>query len=135
MKPYIHTVQYYETDKMGITHHSNYIRFMEETRVDFLNQLGYGFDTLEADGIVSPVMSVTCDYKKTTTFAEQICIELSVLRCTTYKLIFGYTMKVDSEVVATASSTHCFLEDGKPISLETHYPELYRILQEMVQTK
>ena len=32
---YIHTVQYYETDKMGITHHSNYIRWMEEARVDF----------------------------------------------------------------------------------------------------
>lgn len=26
MKPYQHTVQYYETDRMGITHHSNYIR-------------------------------------------------------------------------------------------------------------
>ena len=30
MKPYQHTVQYYETDRMGITHHSNYIRWMEE---------------------------------------------------------------------------------------------------------
>ena len=36
---YIHTVQYYETDKMGITHHSNYIRWMEEARVDFLSQI------------------------------------------------------------------------------------------------
>lgn len=30
MEPYIHKVKYYECDKMGITHHSNYIRFMEE---------------------------------------------------------------------------------------------------------
>ena len=29
MKPYEHKVNYYETDKMGITHHSNYIRIME----------------------------------------------------------------------------------------------------------
>ena len=29
-KGYNHTVQYYETDKMGITHHSNYIRWMEK---------------------------------------------------------------------------------------------------------
>ena len=39
-KGYNHTVQYYETDKMGITHHSNYIRWMEEARVDFLKQIG-----------------------------------------------------------------------------------------------
>lgn len=35
MEPYLHKVQYYETDKMGIVHHSNYIRWMEEARVDF----------------------------------------------------------------------------------------------------
>lgn len=35
MSTYIHKVNYYETDKMGITHHSNYIRFMEEARMDF----------------------------------------------------------------------------------------------------
>lgn len=30
MTAYHHLVQYYETDRMGITHHSNYIRWMEE---------------------------------------------------------------------------------------------------------
>ena len=43
MKPYIHKINYYETDKMGITHHSNYVRFMEEARVYFLDQIGWSF--------------------------------------------------------------------------------------------
>ena len=47
MKKYKHTVQYYETDRMGIVHHSNYIRWMEEARIDFLNQIGWGYDKLE----------------------------------------------------------------------------------------
>ena len=55
---YVHTVQYYETDKMGITHHSNYIRWMEEARVDFLSQIGWEFAKLEAMGIVSPVLEL-----------------------------------------------------------------------------
>ena len=38
MTNYKHTIQYYETDKMGITHHSNYIRFMEEARIHFLKE-------------------------------------------------------------------------------------------------
>ena len=63
MELYKHTVQYYETDKMGITHHSNYIRWMEEARVDFLNKIGWGFDRLEDLGMISPVTEVECKYK------------------------------------------------------------------------
>jgi len=37
MKAYSHKVQYYETDKMGITHHSNYIRWIEQARIDFFS--------------------------------------------------------------------------------------------------
>ena len=44
MHNYKHEVKYYECDRMGITHHSNYVRFMEEARVDYLDRLGYGFD-------------------------------------------------------------------------------------------
>ena len=43
MQKYRHIVQYYETDKMGITHHSNYIRWMEEARIDFLRQIGWDY--------------------------------------------------------------------------------------------
>ena len=70
MEPYRHTVQYYETDRMGITHHSNYIRWMEEARIDFLERIGWGYDKLEREGIVSPVTALDCKYKASTTFAE-----------------------------------------------------------------
>ena len=63
MKPFIHKIQYYETDRMKVTHHSNYIRFMEEARVDFMEQTGLSYQQMEADGIVSPVISVSCEYK------------------------------------------------------------------------
>ena len=36
----VHKVQYYETDQMGVAHHSNYIRWFEEARVDWMDQLG-----------------------------------------------------------------------------------------------
>lgn len=125
MKPYIHKVKYYETDKMGITHHSNYIRFMEEARVDLLDQLGYGFDRIEADGIVSPVMGITCNYKKTTTFQDDIIVDVSLTDITALKFNFSYVMKVGNEVVFTGTSTHCMLENGKPILLKQRYPNLF----------
>lgn len=34
MQDYTHQVHYYETDKMGVTHHANYIKWMEEARIE-----------------------------------------------------------------------------------------------------
>ena len=55
---YQHIVQYYETDKMGVTHHSNYIRFMEEARVEFFNSIGFDYFEFEKSGMVSPVIGL-----------------------------------------------------------------------------
>ena len=62
MNKYLHKVNYYETDKMGVVHHSNYIRWMEEEN-PFFRSDGFGYDKLESDGIISPVIYVECDYK------------------------------------------------------------------------
>ena len=133
MNTYKHTIQYYETDKMGITHHSNYIRFMEEARVYFLKEVGWPYDKLEAEGVISPVVSVSCDYKKTTTFPEELEIKVDVLEVSPVKFKLGYTMTVNEKLVCTASSTHCLLSvDGRPISIPKQYPEFYEML---LQTK
>ena len=126
MKKYIHKVNYYETDKMGITHHSNYIRFMEEARMDALAQMGYPMTRLEAEGITSPVVSVNCEYKHTTTYADAIEIEITVLNYTGVRLELSYVMKNKNtgEVVALASSAHCFInESGAPVAVRKHCPE------------
>ncbi len=126
MKPYEHTVKYYECDKMGIVHHSNYVRFMEEARVDWMDQLGYGFDQLEAEGVVSPVTAISCNYKSPSTFKDVISIEVKVSEMTVFKISFAYTMKVNGKTVCIASSTHCFLENGRPVVMEQRFPELYK---------
>ena len=131
MKPYQHQVQYYETDRMQCTHHSNYIRFMEEARLDFMAQMGWGYDKMEEEGIISPVVKVTCDYKKQTTYPQKIEINVKVIGLTPARLSLGYTMTVEGEVVCTGTSQHCFLdENGRPVSLKKRYPEFYSLLDE-----
>ena len=132
MESYKHKVQYYETDKMGGTRHSNYIRFMEEARIDFFEQLGFGYDKMEAEGVISPVIGITCDYKKTTTYPDVITVEVQVLECNGVKLKLGYTMTVDEKLVCQGTSMHCFLnEKGRPVSYAKQYPEMYEILMKM----
>lgn len=133
MNTYKHTVQYYETDKMGITHHSNYIRFMEEARVSFLKNIGFGYDKLEKEGVISPVISISCDYKKPTTFADEIEIEISVALLTRVKFTINYVMRVGDDVVCTATSSHCFVsQSGRPISIQKQYPDFYNMLSGFV---
>ncbi len=134
MKEYIHKVQYYETDKMGITHHSNYIRWMEEARVAFMADIGYDYAVLEEMGIVSPVMSVSCDYKRPTTFRDDISINVTVKEYKGVKLHLEYEMKNESEeIVCRAASSHAFLNrDGRPINMKKEYPELDSVMRDLV---
>lgn len=131
MKSYQHQIQYYETDRMQCTHHSNYIRFMEEARLDFMAQMGWGYDKMEEEGIISPVVKVTCDYKKQTTYPQVLEINVTVIGLTPARLSLGYTMMVEGEVVCTGTSQHCFLDEkGRPVSLKKRYPEFYSLLNE-----
>lgn len=129
---YNHKVQYYETDKQGVTHHSNYIRIMEETRVDAMEQMGFGYERMEAEGIFSPVMSVSCDYKSPTTFADIIQVEISVAEMSKLKMKFAYRMTCRDKVVCLATSQHCFLNtNGRPVAIEDRFPEFYQALLQL----
>lgn len=133
MTEYIHKVQYYETDRMGITHHSNYIRWMEEARTDFLDQIGWGYDKLEGMGIISPVVSVNAEYKHTTTFHDTVVIRTGVKEFKGVRLIVWYEMRDQKtgNLVFTGISTHCFQnKNGKLIRLNREYPEFDHALKE-----
>ena len=133
MENYIHKVHYYETDKMGVTHHSNYIRWMEEARVDFLDKICFCYDKLEKDGIISPVIGVECDYKVSTRFDDIIAIEAEVEDYNNVKLVIKYTMKnvKTGELVAIGKTKHCFLNENKPVILKKVFPELDKKLKEL----
>lgn len=131
---YRHKVQYYETDRMGITHHSNYIRWMEEARADFLEKKGWPYERIEEEGIISPVISIDCRYKKPTTFADEVDIEVSVLEFNGVKLKIGYIMKAQDEIVCEGESMHCFLsKEGKPVKLSKVLPDFHDMFQSSIR--
>lgn len=127
---YQHKIQYYETDKQGITHHSNYIRIMEETRVELMERLGFGYERMEAAGVFSPVMAVTCEYKRPTTFADVVSVTLKVAELGKLKVKFDYEMRLGDTLVCHGTSLHCFLgANGRPVVLEERFPEFYEALK------
>lgn len=123
---YKHKVQYYETDAMRIVHHSNYIRWMEETRVAFLEEIEVPMQMLEEMGLVCPVLSVSCDYQHMTVFGDTVTIEAKLEEFSGVKMLVSYTMTLpDGRVCCKAQSRHCFMKDGRIVNFKKKYPELY----------
>ena len=57
---YERKINYYETDKMGVVHHSNYIRWFEEARGAYMEDRNYPYENIENKGMCVPVLSAEC---------------------------------------------------------------------------
>lgn len=123
---YRRKAQYHETDQMGIIHHSNYVKWMEEARIDFMKEMGFGYGEVENRGIVSPVAGVSVSYKKPVLFDDVVEISVSVRKYSgaVLELDYEFFNVTRGEVCTVASSKHCFTRDGKLVSLKRKIPEL-----------
>ena len=134
MKPYVRKVQYYETDMMGIAHHANYIRWMEEARIDFMDQIGFPYAKMEAEGVLSPVRSVSCQYRRPCTFGDAVHIDVAVASFNSVVLTLRYdiTKEDGGELLCQATSEHVFMRRGGGIlRMKRDMPEFCAVLEGM----
>lgn len=134
-----HRVQYYETDGMRIVHHSNYIRWFEEARVDWMERMGFGYDCMEQHGISAPVIGITCQYHSPALFGETVEVCASVIKLSPVRMEFHYEVYDEQSGVlrVEGSSSHCFTnsETGKPIRLNRTLPEVYDLFVSSVRER
>ena len=139
MKPYMLKARYYETDQMGIIHHSNYIRWMEEARIDVLNQLGYPYRRFEEMGYMSPVLHAECEYKKSVKFDDEVKIVVSLQDFGKVKFTLRYDIYNMSEggcLSACGLTRHCFLnKDGRPVMMNKEMKEFSGTMQNVLGEK
>lgn len=137
IKPYIHQAKYYETDQMGIIHHSNYIRWFEEARIDYMNQIGLPYKQMESEGIISPVLEVNCQYLNMMYFDDQATIKVTITDYTGVRFALKYEIyNQDNKLCTTGSSRHCFMsKEGKPVSLKRSKPEFDLLFKQVLQNQ
>ena len=132
---YIRPCNYHETDKMGIIHHSNYIKYLEEARVYELLKMKVDYKKLEADGYASPVLEVKIKYLKNLQFGNLVRIETKFVSYNSIKFNVEYNLynHETNELVSTASSSHCFIDlNGKVISLKRIKHPYHKILDQTI---
>lgn len=130
-EPYVRHVNYYETDKMGIVHHSNYIRWFEEARIDFMDKAGLNYKQLEDSGIIIPVLKFSCEHKKPIRFDDNMVINVKPKSFNGVRMTFEYEIKYcnDNTVRAIGETTHFFADDNmEPMNLKKRFPEIYEKL-------
>lgn len=135
MFKYLRKAHYHETDQMGLIHHSNYVKWMEEARIAFMDELGLSYRSLEESGIASPVTGINVEYKKPVRFDDEIEIRVNIGKYTGVKLEVKYSMYnvTSGELAAEAISTHCFIKDGRIISLKRDKPELDDMIRKSME--
>ena len=119
-------INYYETDRMGVVHHSNYIRFLEEARCSWLDKIGIPLSVLEENGITIPVLGVNVTYKHHVTFDDTIIINVFSKEYNGVRMTIGYnvTDKKTGNLVLTGETKHCFTSrELRPVNLKKYAPE------------
>ena len=126
-------VQYYETDMMGVVHHANYLHWMEEARIDFMDRMGFPYQRMEAEGVLSPVKSIQVNYLKPCTFGDEVDITVGVKEFNGVVITMMYDMRVIGEPVFSGTSEHVFLDRaGKFVRMKRVMPEFCKAVEERI---
>jgi acyl-CoA thioester hydrolase len=112
------STRYSDTAQDKIIHHSSYIVYLEEARISYLKELGIFINDLESKKIFCPVVELCINYLKPLFSGEKIKILLKAESLGKVRFKFDYIIKKNNESIATAESTHCFVNEAfKPIGL------------------
>jgi len=102
-------VRYYETDQMGVVHHSNFIRYFETARTLSMKKMGIPYDDMERNHIVMPIVSVSCNYKRPARFGDIITVTTILAKLPTVKIEFGYEVRnAQGTLLATGATVLAF---------------------------
>ncbi len=84
-------VWYCDTDQMGIVHHSNYVRYYEAARSDFMRSLGgFSYAEMERRGIMMPILEVYSKYVASAMFDDLIRVKISIADTPRARCRFDY---------------------------------------------
>lgn len=129
-------VQYYETDNMGIVHHSNYIRYFETVRTEFFRMSGYSYDEMEKTGIYMPVLSVSADFKTPAVYDEILILACRITKLKGASIEFEYEIRGEesADIHVRGKSSHGFTTpELKPVRLKKKAPELYELFKNIME--
>jgi acyl-CoA thioester hydrolase len=122
-------IRYYETDQMGFVHHSNYLRYFELARIEWISSLGLSYQKMEERGYLMPVIKANIDFKRPLTFGKSFRIKIESNKMPKVKFELTYEVLLEeNEIIATGSTVLAFLSSNnlKPIRCPEFFSNLFK---------
>ena len=98
-------VRYVETDQMSFVHHSNYLKYFELARLEWLSFLGISYSQLEESGVLMPVVRASAEYIKPLFFDESFKITVSLIDPPKATLKFQYVVVNSKNITVCKGET------------------------------
>ncbi|GLB49760.1 acyl-CoA thioesterase [Neptunitalea lumnitzerae] len=103
-------IRYGETDQMGVVYHGNYAQFLEMGRTELLRNIGVSYKSMEEEGVMLPVVSLTINYKKSAYYDDVIFIKTILSQTPSVKITFDYEITNElGELLTTATVVLAFM--------------------------
>lgn len=135
---YNRRVKYYETDRMGVVHHSNYLRLLEDARMDWLGDNLITYSQLEKSGVIIPCVSAAGNFLNYLRFDDPFKVTVKLTDFKGVKMSFAYqVINTDTGALCYEGvSSHFFAKDGsyKPyLAFRKEFPKLYAQMKALVE--
>ncbi|MBR5201178.1 MAG: acyl-CoA thioesterase [Alistipes sp.] len=104
-------VEYHHTDQMGVVHHSNYVKFFEVARTEWLRANGLTYAEMERRGVMMPIVDVAVKYRNPALYDELLSVTAFVDEAPMARMIFRYEVRgEDGRDIASGSTTLGFID-------------------------
>ena len=134
MCEYTRPVYYYETDKMGVVHHSNYIRWLEEARDFYFDESDLAYVVTESYGVMCPVTDIELKFKHFARYGDRFTVRLKMTKYTVVRFRMAYTVvSQDGKTLLEGETGHAFInQELKPVSLSRAIPERHELMKRLL---
>lgn len=106
-------VRYGETDQMAVVYHANYAVYFEVGRTEWLREYGLSYSSMEADGIMLPVISLHINYKNSARYDDLLKVKTTLKKMPTASIEFSYEIWNQLGVLLVTGSTILAFVDMK----------------------
>jgi acyl-CoA thioester hydrolase len=123
-------VRYADTDQMGVVYHSNYLRYFEIGRAEWIRGRGLSYRQMEAEGFLLPVVEVFARYRAPARYDDLIEIRAAPADVRRASLRFAYQLvrapgQAEPALLVEGYTLHaCVGADGRPRRLPPHIASL-----------
>ena len=105
-----HRVPFYETDAMGVVHHSNFVRYLELARIVWLDEHDLPYRKVVEQGIHYATTKVEVAYHRAARFDDVIEIFTWIEWARGASLRMAYVLRSGGATVATGATEHAAVD-------------------------